>query len=132
MDIISSISAGLESIKIASEGLKYFKNYSKTIENVEFNSKIIELNETILIIKEKLLEAKEGNLELQEKITFLENQLKDKSEMVFEENVYYRINGDKKEGPFCPTCYDSKGKKIRLHHDDKEWFCKNCSLYFNK
>jgi TIR domain len=36
-------------------------------------------------------------------------------EMVHEESVYWKMKNGKREGPYCPNCYDAEGKEIHLN-----------------
>ncbi len=37
-----------------------------------------------------------------------------KQELVFEESVRWKVKDGKREGPYCPVCYDDKQKEIHL------------------
>ena len=52
--------------------------------------------------------------------------------MVFEAPVYWKVSGDKKEGPFCQVCWDGSQKAVHLHVEpDKGWGCKVCGNHFS-
>lgn len=36
-------------------------------------------------------------------------------DMVYEESVYWKKKNGEREGPYCPTCYDDKGKVVHLN-----------------
>jgi hypothetical protein len=36
-------------------------------------------------------------------------------EMVYEESVYWKKKNGEREGPYCPNCYDDKGKVVHLN-----------------
>jgi hypothetical protein len=36
-------------------------------------------------------------------------------EMVYEESVYWKMENGKREGPYCPNCYDNKHQTIHLN-----------------
>lgn len=36
-------------------------------------------------------------------------------EMVHQESVYWKMKNGKREGPYCPNCYDAEGKEIHLN-----------------
>ena len=50
----------------------------------------------------------------------------------FENNVYYAVEGNTKEGPYCSCCYDFYDKLVHLHSsfDAKEksdvYICPKC------
>jgi hypothetical protein len=86
----------------------------------------------------QILEAQEKLLEMQKKIQELENEnmelrgsLKIKENLIFEKGMYWILEDNKKDGPFCSVCYDDKKKLIRLHAGMNERsFCKACRNYF--
>ena len=63
--------------------------------------------------------------ELQEKLAI-------KGQMRYKRPFYWRVDDDKKEGPFCQKCYDSDGKLIHLQqrHGRDEWHCRQCGQYY--
>jgi uncharacterized protein YfcZ (UPF0381/DUF406 family) len=130
---IQSISAALESVKVALDIGKYLKSFNDTIKNSEFQGKLLELNETIIEIKEKLLEAKQENLELQEKVMQLEQQLVDKSAFQYDSKLHAYWKSDNKDSPYCPTCFDKDTAKIRMVKGYKmsderpRYFCNVCN-----
>jgi len=76
------------------------------------------------------MEIQEENVELKEKISRLEEELKDR--LVFEKGVYYLKEDDTKEGPYCQRCYDKDTKLVRLQDDGDHWFCYGCSHGYPK
>lgn len=62
-------------------------------------------------------------LELKEENRVLKEQIADAGKRTLDKECYY-FNGD---GPFCTCCYDSDGKKIRMHESDN-----NMGTKFNK
>ena len=117
------------SIKAAWDLAKAIKTSADAIDNAQIKLQIAEL---ISALADAKIEAAENA----EKIAELSKLLKNKSEMLFEGRLYYRVLDEgSKEGPFCPTCYDKDGKTIRLqpgsenpHHGD--WRCHVCGTYY--
>lgn len=74
-----------------------------------------EAYEKFLAIQEKALEILEENSNLKEENEKLKKMLKIKDTIEFEENVYWIKDkeGNVKEGPFCPKCYDDE--KLLMH-----------------
>jgi len=74
-----------------------------------------EVYEKFLAIQEKALEILEENNNLKQEIEKLKKQLEIKDSIKFEENVYWIKDkeGNVKEGPFCPKCYDDE--KLLMH-----------------
>jgi hypothetical protein len=85
------------------------------IDNIELYKKILELQSDAL----KLVEEN-GNLkgEIQE----LEEAFKIKDTLLFENNHYYVVKDDTKQGPYCTYCWDTGRKLVRLHQDEEKWW----------
>ena len=117
------------SIKAAWNLAKAIKTSADAIDDAQIKLQIAEL---ISALADAKIEAAENA----EKISELESLLKNKSKMIFQGRLYYRVlDDDMKEGPFCPTCYDKDEKTVRLqpnssdrHNDD--WRCNVCGSYF--
>jgi len=76
---------------------------------------------------EKIAKLFEENRALKEKVSELEKKLKLKESMVFEDRAYWIKDGEKKDGPFCPHCWDADGLTIRLIDSPVTPGRKNCS-----
>jgi hypothetical protein len=110
--------------------------YKDIIELVKKGS-TLEAQEKILELREAAIELQEENIELKEQVSNLTLELKTKVEMVFNGHVYYKQTDDLKDGPFCPCCFDSNKKTIRIHpvhymHHDPQWQCKVCESRYSK
>ena len=80
----------------------------KKLGNVDLYRRIVDL-------EGEIIELSGENHTLKERIAALEKDLKVRAELKFEGGVYWRIDGQTKEGPFCQRCYDADGKLLRLH-----------------
>lgn len=64
----------------------------------------------------------------------LQAQISGEHGLSVKNNVYYTPGGD---GPFCPLCYEKRGKKIRLRRDESvddlivPHVCRVCEQSFN-
>jgi hypothetical protein len=84
----------------------------------------------------QILDAQKELLQMQKKIQDIETEKADllrkleiRSDIFFENNVYWRkMGGDKKEGPYCSRCWDEKGKLIHMHNDGDSFFCPACGV----
>ena len=90
-----------------------------------------EAQEKIMELREASIELQEENFNLREEVRELKAKLEAKESLTFNGEVYYRMDGEDKEGPYCPGCYDSQSKLIRLHPQDSQvWgnesHCKIC------
>ena len=87
----------------------------------------------------QILDAQKEMLEMQntisnygKRIKELEEELKIKGQIRFENDAYWLFGDDnKKEGPFCSVCYDNNAKLIRLYPwSGKIFECKVCKNHF--
>lgn len=89
-------------------------------------------------LKIKISELVSENLRLKEENFILKNSLKSlekqnelASLLKFENNHYYLIKENTKEGPFCSKCWDSEKKLVRIHNGGSDmgtiyFTCPNC------
>jgi hypothetical protein len=65
-------------------------------------------------LQEQYLELHAENLELKQRLLEIENFAKEDESMVYEEPFFYLVEGDEKEGPFCPKCWQKDHKNAGL------------------
>lgn len=140
MPDISSISAGISSLKVALDIAKELKGAASAIKDAEFKLKIAELIEAMAEVKLKLVETQDENSALKQKIKDLESQLVIQDEVVFRDGYYYLAEPQdgKPEGPFCSNCF-SKFKQLSLLTEVTGHFsvfgkyeCPSCDQRFGK
>ena len=90
----------------------------------------LEAQEKILELREAALELQEENLELKEELAKFRANQQLQDELSFDGDVYWKIKDGEKEGPFCPTCLDTKNEIVRLHKDGDGWWCHPCKNHF--
>ena len=58
--------------------------------------------------------------------------LKAHNALEFDGDVYWSVDGESRDGPFCQRCYDVDGKLVRLHSlkYNYKWQCKACKTGF--
>ncbi|MGA2587180.1 MAG: hypothetical protein ABSF88_09165 [Candidatus Aminicenantales bacterium] len=77
--------------------------------NIDLYNKLIE-------IQEKIIDTQRENQELREEVARLNETLKTKDSVYFENNAIYKNGKDGiKTGPYCSGCWDSENKLINLH-----------------
>jgi len=79
------------------------------------------------------LAKKSGNQELQERLLELrEDFLSLRVDMQFDGSVYWRFQAGYRDGPFCPTCLDTKNLLALLERRDVDFklVCKLCNGEF--
>jgi hypothetical protein len=110
MPDISSIAAGISSVKLAMDLAKGIKDASTALADAEVKFKVAELMTTIADVKIHLIDAQDENNDLKLKIKALETLLKQKDDVTFRDGYYYLANPKegKPDGPFCSNCYSIK------------------------
>lgn len=109
--------------------------YKEIVELIKKGS-TLEAQEQIMELREAALELQEENIELKELVKELEESVRKKGNTIFENDAYWIVDGENKDGPFCQQCFDSDGILIRLHKaqfqrpSDNQWskggLCRKC------
>jgi ribosomal protein L37AE/L43A len=118
--VLGAIQASIDYAKGVSETMK-------AIKEVEQKIAFLNMREQQVVLMENLLDAKE-------KISELHAQLILKEQMEHQEdgNILWRIEGQKKCGPYCSTCYGETGKAITLSAGGAGiWHCPKCKNHFH-
>lgn len=91
--------------------MKALTELIKKYDNSDLNHKMHELDRQINdVIGE--------NSRLKESVKALTDQLDQSKQLHYEDNAYYLIQGNDKEGPYCSKCWDSSEKLMHLQTDD--------------
>lgn len=131
MPDIATIGAILNSVKAATEIAKFLKDTDISLEKAEAKLKLAELVSALADTKLEIAEIQELLIEKDKKIKELQYALTQHEKMVWRDPVYYMQTKDGEKGPFCPQCYDSKRKAIRLQTYEKGcWHCETCNKTF--
>lgn len=118
----------VSSLKAAWELAKGLKQATDAIDDANLKMQMAELISALANAK---IEAAESA----DKLAELERVIATRSAMKFNGSIYYS-EGDNGEsdGPFCPTCFDSTDKAIRLKHNKGamlgDWYCNVCKSQF--
>ncbi|WP_063663341.1 hypothetical protein [Aliivibrio fischeri] len=115
-------------IKAAWEVAKSVKTATDAIDDAHLKLQMAEL---ISALADAKMEATE-NAEI---IAELKRQINTRTSLKYIDGVYFKpIDGADDDGPFCPTCFDSNSKEIRLKDIEGaiggDWKCLVCSNYF--
>ena len=107
------------------------------IENVKDILKLIkqyddaDIYQKVVDLRDEIFKLREDNLSLKETIQSLIQEQSNSEKMVFEAPLYWKVDSDKKEGPYCQKCYDDDKKLIRLQDlKNGYWECCVCKNYF--
>lgn len=125
---ISSIGAALSSIKTAADLAKIIKDSSSSLEQAEVKFKLAELVGALAEAKMDIASIQELILDKEKEISVLKGLLEIKGKVTWEKPYYFLIEDGKKDGPYCPTCYDNHNKMIRLQDEGNGcWRCHVCN-----
>ncbi|MCE3106952.1 hypothetical protein ACVST0_18110 [Yersinia enterocolitica] len=118
MPDIASISAGIESVKLALNIAKDLKTATAAYTEAETRLKLSELYINLSDARISLADAQEEIHDLKNQIRELNEKLNSSDELEYKNGLYYRkveISG-KPNGPFCPKCYEGVQKKMATVH----------------
>lgn len=97
------------------------------------NTKIIEFQNAIMAVQQQAMELQMEQQKLITRIHELESECRKNQDLPgieYEKPYYWRKVGDKKDGPFCQSCYDKDRKLIRLQGDGAGyWECLVCKTH---
>jgi len=135
MDPFSILTSAKTSLESAYSIIKVYQGAKETFDEIERKSSMTDLMMNIVDAKNDIVELKSILVDKDEVILQLKNELKQQKELTYKAPVYWHIQDDKKDGPFCQKCYDDTKKLARLQvHDishDGAWNCTICSAYFS-
>jgi hypothetical protein len=115
----------LENIPALLGALKALAELAKEQKNAEVTQKVIELQQYILELQNDMLSLQSERARFESRILQLEQALNPMGKVVFADNVtWVQTEEGKREGPFCPHCFDSDKKFIHLNKLDQGiYFC---------
>jgi len=91
------------------------------LENVKEVSELIkkyndqDLYERIVELREQILSLREENLQIKEEISNLKKASAIEDEIIKYGNCYFKKTDEKREHPFCMTCWDVDKRLVSLH-----------------
>ena len=123
IDVVAALNAIRISLNYAqgvSEGLKAIKEVNQ------------ELN--LLDMKQKQSTLIDSLIDTQKKIRELQDQLSLQQNMQHQAdgNIMWKVEEQKKYGPYCSTCFGNEDKAITLNNNGKgSWSCPKCKNHFH-
>ena len=109
--------------------------FSTAIDLIKKGSQI-EAQAQIQKLQEQYLELHAENLELKQELLDIKGKQQLEDNMIFEEPYFYLVDGDSKEGPFCPKCWQKDEKKCRVVKTPESYSfsaeCQVCGQGFGK
>jgi len=79
----------------------------------------IPLYQQLVSLQAEVFELYDENRNLKDEVRQLREQLELRAKLSFENNFYWIVEGDSREGPFCSQCYDTDHvarRMIKLGH----------------
>lgn len=131
MDVITTFSTILSSVKTATEIANILKESDLSLESAEAKLKIADLVSALADVKIQLADVRGLLIEKDDEIRSLKEKLSVKGNIEYEEPYYWLVDGGEKGGPFCISCYDGDGRLARLVEGRKgKWTCGVCGKVF--
>jgi hypothetical protein len=85
------------------------KGFKKEPNGAETQKLMTGMSNELINARKAINELLDENQKLKNELQTLKN--KEQNPLLFKKGAYFTENGD---GPFCPQCYDSNNKQIRL------------------
>ncbi len=128
MDSSSALKKALASLAAATEIAAFLEGSELSLPRDEMKRKLAELMAAIAEAKIQISDMASAISEKDQTMKFLQDKINQSEEMVFEKALYWSMKGDKKDGPFCPQCWDHDHRKIRLYNmANAYWMCRICN-----
>ncbi len=86
------------------------------------------LYQQLLSLQAEVFDLYDENRNLKEETRLLREQLELRAKLSFENNFYWIVDGDSKDGPFCPKCYDQEHATRRMLELGHLRGCPTCQL----
>lgn len=90
------------------ETLKSVANTLKEANKIELYKQILDMQQDFLEMQENIKKLKEENADLKTLLQVKEN-------LIYENNAYWFIKEQDKDGPFCSRCWDKDKTLLRMH-----------------
>ena len=93
----------------------------------------IEQYQQILEAQQKMLEMQSSIADLTEENKNLKRRLELEVSLQFENNAYWSVTSNQKDGPFCSRCWDVDNKTVRLKpgvSNQSFSTCPGCKIQF--
>jgi len=124
MPDLAAISTLLSSLNATTTIVKGLRELDRALTTAELRSKLADA-----IVS--LADARVAVVSLQDQIRDLQEKLDTRAKMIYSQPAYWQEKDGQRDGPFCPQCYDSTQKVIRLQPAEAGvWTCQTCDKVF--
>lgn len=112
----ATVSAALESIKIATTIAKFLRDTASSLEKAEVKLKLADLMDSLADTRIRLADLQEELIEKDKLIAELRKAFETKDTLVRYEDAYYERSeaGGPSGTPFCLNCWEAANKKRQL------------------
>ncbi len=130
MDILTSTTAVLSTIKNATEVANFLRKSADSLEKAEMNQRLVDVTKALGDAYQEIINNQQQLRDDAERICELEERLALKGELKWEKPFYRHEDGR----AICPVCYEKDENLITLHEgiiDNKgSWDCYVCDKNF--
>lgn len=121
---VGSVKSAIEIAKTLKDSAGLFDKAEVKLQLAELIGSLADAKMQIAEIQESLINSEKEKKDLRKKMETIDN-------MIYEKSYYWKMDGDKKDGPFCQRCFDSDEKLIRLQGGSNDvWTCAQCNKTF--
>ena len=98
----------------------------------EFVEKLGGVQENLFYAREELIKVQEEKQVLKKQVEELQQELEMKGKVQYIEPFCWKVDGEKKDGPLCQRCWETRGLLVHLQGGKNDvWRCYECkSKYF--
>lgn len=113
---------------------KHLRDTDLKLNEAENQNKIADLYNALSDLKINFADIKQELLNKAERIKELEEAQRIKDDLAWEDPFYYLTKSNKKDGPYCQTCYDTKKLLVRIPRNDQDTHlkCNSCNKFYDK
>jgi ribosomal protein L37AE/L43A len=131
-EILANITTIIAGLKGMTELVKMISSMKESGISISDKAKVLEISKTLQDAEIDTLKLRDELISKEKELQELRIQLEDKSTMIYEAPLYYKMeNGQKSNDPYCPKCFDSSGKKIHLVSTYQGvWRCNECRVVY--
>jgi reverse gyrase len=106
----------------------------KSVGSVLQKAGNIDIYQKLINIQTEIISLQQENNELKKELNDLKALNEFRENSFVKNDMYYILKNNRREGPYCTACLDSKEKLIRLHSYGNAIKCPVCSAitYDNK
>lgn len=90
------------------------------------------LYQQLLSLQTEVFDLYDENRRLKEEARLLREQLELRAKVSFENNFYWIVDGEHKDGPYCPKCYDQEHTTRRMLELGHLRGCPTCCLLLHQ